>query len=111
MPHGYLERRHNAIYCNILWHLRRHEKVENVLVRFEMQDCKPAATPLESKGYIYIYIYILYIGRNPNERELFHINEKLKESGNISASELTLLENKKTALIAEVTGLSLGEHT
>ena len=75
--------------------------------------CKTASQQLHRWRVkdIYIYIYILYIGRNPNERELFHINEKLKESGNISASELTLLENKKTALIAEVTGLSLGEHT
>lgn len=76
--------------------------IENVLARFDMAECKAVPTPLETN---------VYIGRNPHDRELFHIREQLKQSPGLSDGMVTKLESRMTELQADVTDLTGAEHT
>ena len=75
--------------------------IENVLKRFDMRDCKPVSTPIETGAFI---------GRNPNERELYRITETLKDSSEIPSQEVERLESKKTELTQAVIDLTGDEH-
>lgn len=77
------------------------QMIDNILEIFGMKDCKPVGTPLESG---------VYVGRNPEERKLYHIREKLKKPHGLSGEEFIALENKKTQLNEAVVDLTGEDH-